>query len=313
VEDPYKVLGVGHDASQDQIKSAYRKLARNLHPDVNPGNKPAEERFKRVSAAYDLLSDPAKRARFDAGEIDAMGAERPRANAWSSGGPGGAGRHQEGFAFGEDANDILSEMFRRRANGRRGGFGNFGFGFGEGGEEVARGADAHYLLRVTLPEAALGTTKRVSLASGKTLDVKVPPATEDGAVLRLKGQGNPGAGGALAGDALVEIRIEPHAIFKREGADIAMDLPVTLGEAALGAKVTVPTLDGRVALTVPPGSNNGTVLRLKGKGVAKGRTRGDQLVTLRVTLPDTIDAELESFLKRWSNSHPYDVRGKLGI
>ena len=313
MDDPYKVLGVGHDASQDQIKSAYRKLARSLHPDVNPGNKQAEERFKRVSAAYDLLSDPAKRARFDAGEIDAMGAERPRASAWSTGGPGGPGRGgHEGFAFGEDANDILSELFRRRASGRRAGFGGFGFGFGDGGEEAARGADAHYLLRVTLPEAALGTTKRVSLASGKTLDVKVPPGTDDGAVLRLKGQGNGGMGGGLAGDALIEVKIEPHPIFARDGADITMDLPVTLGEAALGAKVTVPTLDGRVALTVPPGSNTGTVLRLKGKGIPKGRTRGDQLVTLRVTLPETIDSDLESFLRRWSNSHPYEVRGKLG-
>ncbi len=311
MDDPYKVLGVGHDASQEQIKSAYRKLARTLHPDVNPGNKQAEERFKRVSAAYDLLSDPAKRARFDAGEIDAMGAERQRAGAWSTGGRGAGG--QEGFAFGEDANDILSELFRRRAQGRRGGgFGGFGFGFGEGAEEAARGADAHYLLRVSLPEAALGTTKRVTLASGKTLDVKVPGGTDDGAVLRLKGQGNPGMAGGPAGDALVEVKIEPHPIFARDGADITMDLPVTLGEAALGAKVTVPTLDGRVALTVPPGSNSGTVLRLKGKGIAKGRTRGDQLVKLQVTLPDEIDSELEAFLKRWSNNHPYDVRGKLG-
>jgi len=305
VDDPYKVLGVGRDASQEQIKSAYRKLARSLHPDVNPGNKQAEERFKRVSAAYDLLSDPAKRARFDAGEIDAMGAERPRAGAWNTG-----GRGQEGFAFGEDANDILSELFRRRNNGRRtgAGFGGFGFGFGDAADEAARGADAHYLLRVTLPEAALGTTKRVTLSGGKTLDVKVPAGTDDGAVLRLKGQGNAGMSGGPSG----EVKIEPHPIFARDGADITMDLPVTLGEAALGAKVTVPTLDGRVALTVPPGSNTGTVLRLKGKGIPKGRTRGDQLVTLRVTLPETIDSDLESFLRRWSNSHPSAVRGKLG-
>ncbi len=201
VDDPYKVLGVTRDATQDQIKSAYRKLARTLHPDVNPGNKQAEERFKRVSGAYDLLSDPAKRARFDAGEIDAMGSERPRANAgaWGNGG----GRPDANFAFGDDANDILSELFRRRSAGRRTGF---GFGFGDGGEEAARGADAHYLLRVTLPEAAQGTTKRVSLSSGKTLDVKVPAGTDDGAVLRLKAQGNGGAGAGPAGDALVEVR-----------------------------------------------------------------------------------------------------------
>ncbi|HEY1719691.1 MAG TPA: J domain-containing protein [Magnetospirillaceae bacterium] len=310
MDDPYKALGVNRDATQDQIKSAYRKLARTLHPDVNPGNKQAEERFKRVSGAYDLLSDPAKRARFDAGEIDAMGSERPRANPnWNTG--AGAGRPDAHFAFGEDANDILSELFRRRANGRRAGFGGFGFGGGDAGEEAARGADSQYVLRVTLPESALGTTKRVTLSSGKTLDVKVPPGTEDGAVLRLKGQGNPGMGGGPAGDALVEVKTEAHAIFKRDGNDVTMDLPVTLAEAALGGKVTVPTLDGRVALNIPAGSNSGAVLRLKGKGFPKGRSRGDQLVTLRVMLPDTIDSDLESFLKKWSSAHPYDVRSKL--
>jgi DnaJ-class molecular chaperone len=302
VDDPYKVLGVAKDATQDQIKSAYRKLARTLHPDVNPGNKSAEERFKKVSSAYDFLSDPAKRARFDAGEIDASGAERPRASAGAWG--AGAGRGAEGFGFGEDAGDIFSELLRRRANGRRG----FGFGFGGDAEEGARGADAHYLLRVTLPEAALGTTKRVGLASGKTLDVKVPPGTDDGAILRLKGQGNPGFAGGPAGDALVEVKIEAHPLFTRDGADIQMELPVTLAEAALGAKVNVPTLDGRVALSVPAGSNSGTVLRLKGKGVPKGRGRGDQLVKLKVMLPDTIDGELESFLKKWAAAHPYNVR-----
>ena len=302
MDDPYKVLGVAKDATQDQIKSAYRKLARSLHPDVNPGNKSAEERFKKVSSAYDLLSDPAKRARFDAGEIDASGAERPRANAGAWG--AGAGRGAEGFGFGEDAGDIFSELLRRRANSRRG----FGFGFGGDADEGARGADAHYLLRVTLPEAALGTTKRVGLASGKTLDVKVPPGTDEGAILRLKGQGNAGFAGGPAGDALVEVKIEPHPLFMRDGADIQMELPVTLAEAALGAKVNVPTLDGRVALSVPAGSNSGTVLRLKGKGVPKGRGRGDQLVRLKVMLPDTIDGELESFLKKWAAVHPYNVR-----
>ncbi len=302
MDDLYKVLGVSRDATQDQIKSAYRKLARKLHPDVNPGNKQAEERFKKISAANDILSDPARRARYDAGEIDASGAERPRAQpgGWSTGG----GRTNEGFAFGEDASEILSELFRRRAQGRR------GFGFGEA-DEVARGADAQYLLRVTLPEAALGTTKRISLANGKNLDVKVPPGTEDGAILRLKGQGGAGFGGGPAGDALIEIRVDPHPLFVRDGADVTMTLPVTLGEAALGAKITVPTLDGRVALTVPPGSNSGSVLRLKGKGVPKGRGRGDQLVTIQVMLPHAIDGELELFLRRWSDSHPYEVRGRI--
>jgi DnaJ-class molecular chaperone len=304
VDDPYKTLGVARDATQDQIKSAYRKLARKLHPDLNPGNKQAEERFKKVGAANDLLSDPATRARFDAGEIDANGAERPRANsgAWGGGGRGGG----EGFPFGEDASDFLSEMLRRRAQGA----GRRGFTYGDFDDSI-RGADAHYLLRITLPEAALGTTKRIGLASGKNLDVKVPAGTEEGAVLRLKSQGGASPGGGPAGDALIEIRIEPHPLFTRHGDDIAMTLPVTIVEAALGAKVTVPTLDGRVTLTVPPGSNTGSVLRLKGKGGAKGRSRSDLLVTLEVKLPEAIDPELEAFLRKWSATHPYPVRGKI--
>jgi DnaJ-class molecular chaperone len=162
-----------------------------------------------------------------------------------------------------------------------------------------------------LPEAALGTTKRISLANGKNLDVKVPPGTEDGAILRLKAQGGNGQGGGPAGDALIEIKIDPHALFQRDGADIAMTLPVTLGEAALGAKVTVPTLDGRVTVTIPQGSNSGAVLRLKGRGIPKGRARGDQLVTIQIMLPGTIDSELEAFLRRWEDAHPYEVRSKI--
>lgn len=304
MDDLYKILGVPRDATQEQIKSAYRKLARGLHPDLHPGDRQAEERFKRVGSANDILSDPAKRARYDAGEIDASGTERPRAQA---GAGAGAGRYSEGFSFGEDANDILSELLRRRTQGRRG----FGFGFGDGADESVRGADTHYLLRVTLAEAALGTTKRIALASGKSLDVKVPPGTDEGSVLRLKGQGGVGFGRGAAGDALIEVKIEPHPLFTREGADLHMTLPVTLGEAALGAKVTVPTIEGKVALTIPAGSNSGTVLRLKGKGVAKGRGRGDQLVTLRVMLPEHIDSELEAFLRRWSEAHFYDVRGRM--
>jgi DnaJ-class molecular chaperone len=300
VDDPYKVLGVSRDATQDQIKSAYRKLARKLHPDLNPGNRQAEERFKKVSAANDILSDPKQRARFDAGEIDAAGAERPRANTgtWSSG-----GRTGNGFPFGEDTGDILSEMLRRRSQGGRG----RGFPFGDF-DDNARGADAHYLLRVTLPEAALGTTKRIGLATGKNLDVKVPPGTVEGTVLRLKGQGGTGLGTGPSGDALIEIRIDPHPLFSRDGDDITMTLQVTLPEAALGAKVTVPTLDGKVTVTIPPGSNTGKVLRLKGKGVPRARGAGDLLVTLHVMLPEKIDPELESFLRKWSASHPYSAR-----
>lgn len=311
MDDPYTTLGVSREATQDQIKSAYRKLARKFHPDLNPGNKQAEEKFKKISAAYDLLSDAAQRARFDAGEIDAAGAERQR-RAWRTHaeGPDGA-RYSGGFRFGDDADDILSELLRRRTQGRQAwGFGFGGFG-GSGEESGMRGQDAQYVLSISLPEAALGATKRIALPNGRSLDVKVPAGTTEGTVLRLKGQGGAGAGGGASGDALIEVKIEPHPVFSRDGDNITMTLPVTLAEAVLGAKVTVTTLDGKVALSVPPGSNSGTVLRLKGKGVRARGGHGDLLVTLSVVLPERPDPELEAFLRKWAAAHPYDVRGKL--
>lgn len=311
MEDLYKTLGVSREATQDQIKSAYRKLARALHPDLNPGNKQAEEKFKKVSAAYDLLGDSAKRARYDAGEIDATGAERPRHSYRSYAEGGQGGKYSESFRFGDNADDILAELLRRRSKGRSQSW-SF-FDQEEEAEAPHKGADAHYSLKVALPEAVTGTTKRITLPLGKSLDVKIPHGTKDGATLRLRGQGNAGRTGGPAGDALIEIKVEPHPFFTREGDDILVTVPITLGEAVLGAKVTVPTVDGRVALTVPPGSNTGTVLRLKGKGVPAGKTRGDQLVSLRVVLPDQPDNELETFLRSWSAKYPYDVRTKLGM
>jgi DnaJ-class molecular chaperone len=306
MDDLYKVLGVPRDATQDQIKSAYRKLARRLHPDVNPGNKQKEESFKRISAAYDILGDAAKRARYDAGEIDATGNERARQGyrQYSTGGGGGKGFG--GFHFGENVDDILAELLRRKDKGRRSSSGFFGED-----DLAGKGADAQYSLKIELPEAVLGATKRITLPTGKNLNVKVPPGSKDGAVLRLKGQGGPGRFDGPAGDALIELKIVPHPFLSREGNDILVTLPVTLPEAVFGAKVTVPTIDGKVTVTIPPGSNSGTVLRLKGKGALNGRERGDQLITLKVMLPDQLDSELTTFLRDWATRYPYDVRAKL--
>ena len=309
VDDPYKILGVARDATHAQIKTAYRKLARSFHPDLNPGNKQAEEKFKKISGAYDVLGDAAKRVRFDAGEIDANGTERHRHSYRNANTGAAAGKFHENFHFGDNSDDIFNELLRRRSRGRTKTW-NF---FDQDDIDPARkGADSQYSLKISLPESILGTTKRITLPTGKHLDVKIPPGTKDGATLRLKGQGNAGAVGGPTGDALIEIRIEAHPYFTCEGNDILVTVPVTLPEAVLGGKVNVPTVDGRVTLTIPPGSNSGSVLRLKGKGLPVGSGRGDQLVTLTVMLPDRPDPDLEAFLRNWGNLHPYEVRAKLG-
>ncbi len=315
MEDPYKVLGVARDATTDQIKTAYRKLARSLHPDLHPNDKQAEDRFKKVSAAYDMLGDPKKKARFDAGEIDASGSERGRTRTRSSSSSAGAGAGFGGFGFGggspfgESAQDIFDELLRRRDKGRAKGWSPFD----DQPAGAAPGSDANFSLKITFAEAALGATKRITLPGGKNLDVKVPPAAKDGSTLRLKGQGHPGKGGAAAGDALIEIKVEAHPYFVRQDNDVTVTVPVTLAEAISGAKITVPTMDGKVALTIPPGANSGTTLRLRGKGVGAEGSRGDQLVTLKVMLPDRADDELADFLKKWESRHPYDVRKKEGM
>lgn len=308
MKDPYEILGVARTASQDEIRTAYRALAKKHHPDLNPGDKQAEERFKEASAAYDLLSDPETRGRFDRGEIDATGAERRersfyRAYADSEGGA----TH---WRFGDDqpggfgAEDLFSELFRnyRGAGGERGGL-------------RMQGADVTFTLRCPFLDAANGAKRRVTLGDGKTLDITIPKGARDRQTLRLKGQGMPGIGGGPPGDAFIEIHVEPHAFFERKDDNIHIELPVTLDEAVLGAKVETPTIDGTVSLTVPPGSNTGTTLRLRGRGVASpdGKRRGDQYVRLRVVLPDEPDEALREFVAGWAKDHKYDVRGKAGM
>jgi DnaJ-class molecular chaperone len=294
MKDPYLALGLRRTASADEIKRAYRRLAKKLHPDINP-DKRVEQQFREVTAAYELLSDPAKRARFDRGEIDAAGTERGFSYSRRDAGGSRRSARPEDDVFVED---IISDLFRaRRAAGRT-------------GSATRRGSDASFTLQVPFLEAALGAKKRVTLAEGKILDVTVPSGIESGQTLRLKGQGNAGSGGAPDGDALIEIQIEPHEIFIRKERDIHCEIAVSLPEAVLGGSVTVPTVHGSVALKVPPGSNTGTMLRLKGKGLPErgGTAAGDQYVKLRVVLPEPPDPELTRFLKTWSEAHGYQVR-----
>ncbi|HLG88677.1 MAG TPA: DnaJ C-terminal domain-containing protein [Alphaproteobacteria bacterium] len=301
MKDPYSVLGVAKTASADDIKKAYRKLAKQLHPDLNPGNAEASARFQDVSAAYDLLGDPEKKSRFDRGEIDATGQERPEAAYYRAyaGGPQG-----EKYRAGFDPSDLFADLFGR---GARGG------DFRSGGEFRTRGGDVAYALTVDFIEAAKGAQKRLTFPDGRALDVNVPPGTESGQILRLRGQGSPGIGGGPSGDALIEITVAPHPFFRREGNDIYLDLPVTLTEAIGGAKINVPTIDGPVSMSVPAASNTGTKLRLRGRGIAlKGAQRGDQYVTLKVVLPKEPDAALKEFVKSWSG-RDYDVRGPAGM
>jgi len=317
MRDPYQVLGVGKSASADQIKAAYRKLAKTLHPDLNPGNKKVEERFKEVSAAYDMLSDPEKRRRYDAGEIDASGAERPQHayyRTYADGRRGGKYREHmgaEGFGF----EDLINDLFR----GTGAGMGPGGAGAGMGGRgrgpggRMPGGQDVAYTLSVPLLDAVNGGTMRLTLASGKTLDVTIPVNAKDGEVMRLKGQGAAVMPGGPAGDALVTLAIDPHAHFRREGDNVVLEVPVTLQEAVLGAKIEVPTLDGRVAVNVPKGANSGTRLRLRERGARDRKTgkRGDLYVALRVMLPEGGDADLESFAAKWGRH--YEVRKKAGL
>jgi DnaJ-class molecular chaperone len=293
-QDPYVELGVPRTAGAGDIRKAFHKLAKAHHPDVNPGDKVSEEKFKRASSAFDLLSDPDKRKKFDAGEIDADGRETMRAYGQNPFGDQAGGFRSAHFD-GVDINDIFGDMFSPRGGGGRGG------GFG------ARGADMRARLEIDLEEAIAGGKKRIPFADGRALDIAIPKGVADGQVLRLKGQGGPGRAGA--GDALIEIAIRPHPVFRREGDLLMMDLPVSVPDAVLGGKVQAETPEGPVALNVPKGSNSGSILRLKGRGLsdAQGR-RGDLLARIVVTLPEPPDSQLEAFATEWQRDRPYSPK-----
>lgn len=310
--DPYSVLGVSRSSSAEDIKKAYRKLAKVHHPDLKPGDAANEERFKEISAAYTLLSDAEKRAKFDRGEIDSSGQERHA--GFGSRTHAGRGRAYSGGAdesFYGGGDDWFSDLF---GGGRRRGATGAGAGPGSAGPKV-RGSDISYSISVPFLEAAQGTKRRVNLSSGKSIDVAVPPGTENEQKLRLKGQGLPGMGGMPAGDAIIEVHVEPHPYFTRQDGDIHVEIPITLNEAVLGATIHVPTISGKVALKIPAGANTGSALRLRGKGVVNQATKqpGDQYVKLKVVLPDPPDAELVKFMEQWAKTRSYDVRKKAGL
>lgn len=301
-QDPYTELGVPRGASADEVRKAFRKLAKELHPDKNPGNAKAEERFKRVSAAFDILGDVDKRKKFDRGEIDADGRETMRGgfgggDPFRRGGPGGAGGFQGGPAGGfggnfegVDLNDIFGDILGGRGRG------------------PAKGQDVRAKVEIDLEDAIQGARKRIAFSDGRTIDVNIPKGAIDGQMLRLKGQGAPGRAGP--GDALVELVFKPHPLFRREGDNLIMDLPVSVPDAVLGAKVEAQTPDGPVSLTVPKGANGGQTLRLKGRGLptGKGTARGDLLAKLQIVLPDPVDPNLEAFAEIWRAERPYTPR-----
>ncbi|MFN3352754.1 MAG: DnaJ C-terminal domain-containing protein [Brevundimonas sp.] len=294
--DPYKELGVSRGASAEEIKKAFRKLAKQLHPDQNRDNPAAAERFKRVTAAFDILGDEDKRKRFDRGEIDADGREQFRGFGGAGAGPGGFGRSAGGGQRAPFDDIDLDEVFSIFGGGARGP----GRGFGMG-----RGQDVRATLEITLEESIAGATRRIQFSDGRTLDVVIPKGAGEGQVIRLRGQGAPGRGGGEAGDALIELKLAPHALYTPDGADLLMDLPISVPDAVLGGKAPVRTPDGTVNLTIPKGSNSGQVMRLKGRGGYANGRRGDLKVRLLVTLPESPDEALVKFAEDWRAKRPY--------
>ncbi len=330
MRDPYEVLGVSKGANEADVKSAYRRLAKKLHPDANKHDPKAASRFAELNAAYEIVGDGDKRKAFDRGEIDAEG--KPRFQGFEGFGaqPGGGahgpgGAHFESFSFGPDGfrrsaggagagagggagfEDLLRGMFGGRSGAGRG----FGTQFEtEDFGASAGGQDLHASLTITLGDAAKGTKTRVHLPTGKDVEVKIPAGIASGQQIRLKGQGWPSATGR-AGDALITINVAPHPLFKPDGADLRLELPITLYEAVLGGKVRVPTLDGAVELAIPAGTNSGRTFRLKGKGLKAKSGAGDLLATVRVVLPDRVDDEFKELMKQWRDKKPYDPRDGL--
>jgi DnaJ-class molecular chaperone len=304
LEDPYKTLGVPKGASQDDIRHAYRKLAKKHHPDLNPGNAKAEDVFKGVTAANDLLSDPERRARFDRGEIDASDQEQAPRSSYRDYAEGDAGqRYSRGGEESEGwSTDDFADIFGSA----------FGGGRGRASDRPRRGQDEHYALTAQFLDAINGATQRLTLPDGRTLNAKIPPATADGQVLRLRGQGGPGWNGGAPGDALIEIHVAPHRFFTRDGQDIRMELPVTVSEAVLGGPIEAPTPSGAVRVRIPPGSDSGSELRLRGRGVAaqNGTAAGDLYATLRVVIGAPDDA-LKTFLEAWTPEHSVNPRQSM--
>jgi DnaJ-class molecular chaperone len=303
MKDPYETLGVARSATDKEIKSAFKKLARKFHPDLHPGDKEAEAKFKAISAANDLLKDKEKRRRFDAGEIDASGAERPQERFYRDFADGPAyttHAAQDGFDSNEDLEEFLAKAFAGR---------------GQRSERAfrARGQDVSYVLPVAFVDAASGATRTITLPDGKTLEVMVPEGAEDRQMLRLKGQGMPGYGGGPPGDAYVELHIQPHPFFHRKDDNIHVEIPVTLREAVLGGRIEVPTITQPVTMTVPKGSNSGTKLRLRERGIRnrKSGQRGHQLITLKVVLPAGEEPELVEFLEAWRPKNAQDPRKEM--
>ena len=322
MRDPYDVLGVSKSASAADIKSAFRKLAKKLHPDANKHDPKAASRFAELNAAYEIVGDAEKRKAFDRGEIDAEGKPRFQGfEGFGAGGPGGGFGGEgvfETFSFGPGGfqrsggrargsgfggfEDILKDVFSGRGGGRSSG----GFQF-EDEEQAAHGGDVTATVTITLAEAAKGTKRRVQLPTGKEVEVKIPAGLAEGQQIRLKGQGVAGARGR-PGDVLITVTVASHPLFERNGADLRLELPVTLYEAVLGGRVRVPTLDGAVELAIPPNTSSGRTMRVKGKGLPSKDGTGDLYATVRIVLPDQPDPELEALMTKWRDAKPYDPR-----
>lgn len=299
-DDPYSVLGVSKDASDAEIKKAYRRIAKDCHPDLKPGDAEAEAKFKAAAAAYDLLKDPEKRKQYDNGEIDASGQERPQQHYYRDYAEAAGNPYRGRTADADDMSDIFAEFMRGRG----------GFGGQRSQEFHAPGHNVNYSLQISFLDAVFGASQKLTLPDGDRIEVKIPAGITDGQTIRLRGKGAPGYGEGPAGDALVTVSVASHPVFDRQGDDIHITLPITIDEAVLGGKVPAPTIDGGVNVSVPAGTSSGKTLRLRGKGVKKrgSSDRGDQLIEMTVSMPEKIDDELKEFMETWRETHRYDPR-----